>query len=221
MSDTNWRTWWEIHADPETFLRDQRPRTENVRQIVYELMKNILKPGALILDVACGAAVDYEPIAEMGFKWIGVDMTKKFIEYVFNKYGKNVSIYQMDVSQKINFKDQQFNLSYAKDLFEHLAPNQWKMVINEMWRVSGEYMILAFFKPPDEYPTDYHRVTKEENQETEGVYSNHYNRKQFLQYIKKLPGVHSVSIKENVLYRKQWDRSKGYSIWLVKRKETA
>lgn len=218
MKDETWRTWWEIHADPETFLREQLPRTKNVRQMVYEMMRSVLKPGASVLDVACGAGVDYAPITEMRFNWVGVDFTQKFVDYLHDKYEGKVNVYQMDVSQGIRFKDQQFNLSYAKDLFEHLAPQQWKRAISEMWRVSSEYMILAFFRPPDENPTDYRRVTEKENPNTAGVYSNHYNRKEFVDYIKNLPGFHSVSIKENILYRPKWGRPKGYSIWLVKRK---
>lgn len=217
--NSKWKDWWEDHADPETFLHEQLPRTENVRQIVYELMRSLLKPGALILDVACGAGVDYEPITEMGFNWVGVDFTKKFVDYIRDVYGGEANIYQMDVTQGINFKDQQFNLSYAKDLFEHLPPHQWRKVVSEVWRVSSDYMILAFFKPPDENPTEYHQVTKDENPGTEGVYSNHYNRKKFITRVKKLPGVHSVSIKENVLYRKRQTRPRGYSIWLVKRRK--
>ena len=43
MSEKRWRTWWEKHADPETFLQEQLPRTENVRPIIYAMMKKLLK----------------------------------------------------------------------------------------------------------------------------------------------------------------------------------
>lgn len=216
MSEPKWKTWWEEHADPEYFLRVQRPRTVSVRPIIYALMENVLKEGDRVLDVACGSAVDYEPIRDRGFLWTGVDMTKKFVNYVHDAY-KDAEMYQMDVSQGLKFRNQQFNLSYAKDLFEHLAPKQWKRVVSEMWRVSSNYMIIAFFKPPDGYPTDYHIVTEKENKETVGVYSNHYNKEEWIKFIQSLPNVHTISIKESIVYRRRWNRPKGYSVWLVKR----
>jgi len=213
-----WRTWWEEHADPASFLRVQLPRTASVRPIIYALMENALKKGDRVLDVACGSAVDYEPIRDMGFVWTGVDMTEKFVNYIRATY-EDAEIHQMDVSQGIKFHDQQFNLSYAKDLFEHLPPKQWKTVVSEMWRVSSDYMILSFFKPPDGRPTDYHIVTEEENKETAGVYSNHYNKEEWIKFIQSLPNVYTVSVKESVLYKKRWKRPKGYSVWLVKRQK--
>jgi ubiquinone/menaquinone biosynthesis C-methylase UbiE len=214
----NFRNWWRDHADPDTFLREQLPRTEAVRPIIYEMLRTLLKPGDWILDVACGPAIDYEPIRDMGFNWIGVDVTEKFVDYVIEKYGwGKVDIYEMDVSKGIDFANGNFEVSYAKDLFEHLGEGEWRTVVSEMWKVCSRYMILAFFKPPDENPTEYHVVTSEENPETAGVHSNHYSRKELLDYIRGLPRVHSVSIKENVVYRRRWIRPKGYSIWLVRR----
>ena len=217
MSKQKYKTWWEDHADPETFLQVQQPRTRNVRQIIYDMMNSVLDKGSSVLDVACGPAVDYKPITDMGFKWTGVDMTKKFVTYVRDTF--DADMHQMDVSRDLNFKTQQFTMSYAKDLFEHLGPSQWKGVVREMWRVSSEYMLLSFFKPPDENDTEYRKVTEEENSKTAGVYSNQYSRKEFVDYIRKMPEVHTVSIKESLLYRKRWTHPKGYSVWLVKRRE--
>jgi len=216
MSEPKWKTWWEDNADPESFLQVQMPRTRNVRRVIYDIMKNVLTPGASVLDVACGAAVDYTPITEMGFNWTGVDMTEKFVDYVRDTF--TADMHRMDVSQGLNFKTRQFNMSYAKDLFEHLPPNQWKAVITEMWRVSDEYMILSFFKPPGEAKTEYHIVTEEESPNTAGVYSNHYNRKELIDFIMSLPRFFTVSVKESLLYRQRWAHPKGYSIWLVKKR---
>lgn len=213
MSDTKYKTWWEDHADPESFLQVQSPRTRNVRRIIYDLMKSVLKPGDSVLDVACGPAVDYKPITEMGFNWTGVDMTEKFVNYVRDTY--DAEMHHMDVSYGLKFKNGVFTMSYAKDLFEHLAPDQWKKVVKEMWRVSEKYMLLSFFKPPDENETVYRTVTEGE---TAGVYSNQYSRKELVDYIRNMPGVNTVSVKESLLYKKRWVHPKGYSVWLVKRR---
>jgi len=217
MSEQKWKTWWEDHADPETFLQVQQPRTMMVRRIIYDMMKNILQPGESVLDVACGAAVDYSPITEMGFKWIGVDMTRKFVDYVRNTFG--AEMHHMDVSKGLKLKTKAVTMSYAKDLFEHLGPSEWKGVVREMWRVSDKYMVLSFFKPPDGKHTEYKKVTAKENPETAGVYSNNYNKEEWVSYLQGLPGVHTISVKESVMYRKRWAHPKGYSIWLVKRRD--
>ena len=215
-----WRHWWEEYADPETFLQEQLPRTENVRPVIYSIMKNVVRRRGSILDVGCGPAVDYEAIKDMGFEWTGIDFTPQFIEYVKTKYGGGANIKLMNAYKRLKFKDKKFNLTYAKDLFEHLPPDKWQKVVKGMWRVTKDYMLLAFFKPPDGEPTDYHIVTKEENSETYGVYSNHYNKDEWIEYIRgKLRGVEAISIKESIIYRKRWDRPKGYSIWLVKRRQ--
>jgi len=214
----DWKVWWEQHADPESFLQEQLPRTENVRTIVYAMMKNLVERGGIILDVGCGPAVDYEAIRNMDFRWTGIDMTLKFVEYVKKKYNKDADIRLMD-AERIWFKRQSFNLTYAKDLFEHLPPDKWQKVVKEMWRVSKDYMIIAFFRPPAGEPTEYRIVTEEDNAETCGVYSNHYNKEEWLEFLRDLPQAQSVSIKESIIYKKRWARPKGYSIWLIKRRK--
>jgi len=220
MPKERWKNWWEENADPETFLQEQLPRTENVRTIMYSMMKNILRRRGTVLDVGCGPGVDYEAIRDMGFSWTGIDFTPRFVEYVTRKYEQVARIYLMDATKRLRFRKQQFNLVYAKDLFEHLPPDKWRKTVLGMWRVTKDYMLLSFFKPPDGEPTDYHIVTEEENSETYGVYSNHYNKDDWINYIRgSLRGVESISIKESIIYRKRWDRPKGYSIWLIKRRE--
>ena len=216
VNEMKYKTWWEDHADPETFLQVQHPRTRNVRQIIYDTMKSVLKPEDSVLDVACGPAVDYNDITEMGFKWVGVDMTEKFVDYVRDTF--DAEMHHSDVSEGLNFKARQFTMSYAKDLFEHLAPNQWRKVVSSMWGVSDKYMLLSFFRPPNENETVYRKVTEEDNLATAGVYSNQYSRKELVNYIKKMNGVDTISIKESLLYKKHWKNPKGYSIWLVKRR---
>lgn len=218
MSDETWRTWWGGHADPETFLQVQSPRTQHVRGIIYDIMKNVLCEGDTVLDVGCGAAVDYEAVRDMGFDWSGMDMTEKFVRHVLKKYDGEAKMYHHDASEPLRLKRQQFNLTYAKHLFEHLAPHQWKKVVDEMWHVSSHYMILAFFHPPDSHQTDYHIVTKEENNQTHGVYSNHYNKDEWIDFLQGLSGAYKISVKESVIYKKQWKYPKGYSVWLIERR---
>ena len=218
MDEPKWRTWWEKHADPETFLQEQSPRTWHVRKIVYAMMKNILKRGDTVLDVGCGAAVDYEPIRDMGFDWSGVDMTESFVRHVLKKYDGTAKIYHRDASQPLRLKRQRFTLTYAKHLFEHLPPDQWKKIVKEMWRMSAHYMLLAFFHPPDSHPTDYHIVTEKENKLTYGVYSNHYNKEEWVEFLQSLNSAYKISVKESVIYKKQWKYPKGYSVWLIERR---
>jgi len=212
MKEETWKTWWEEHADPETFLQVQQPRTRNVRLIIYDMMKSILKPEDSILDVACGPARDYNAITEMGYKWVGVDMTTKFVNYVRDTYG--AEMHQMNVTEGLNFKRGEFTMSYAKDLFEHLEPNKWRKVVSDMWSVSKKYMLLSFFRPPNENETVYRTV---KTGGTAGVYSHQYSRKEFADYIRNMEGVDTVSIKESLLYKKKEALPRGYSIWLVKR----
>ena len=218
MSEQKHKTWWEEHADPETFLQEQSPRTWHVRGIVYAMMKNILKEGDTVLDVGCGAAVDYEPIRDMGFDWSGLDMTERFVLHVLNKYDGEAKIYQRDVSNSLRLNRQRFTLTYAKHLFEHLATDQWKKVVKEMWSVSTHYMLLVFFHPPDSHPTDYHIVTEEENKLTCGVYSNHYNKEELVELLQSLKSAYKISVKESIIYKKQWKYPKGYSVWLIERR---
>ena len=103
---------------------------QHIKSFVQEHCKSIL-------DCGCGIALDYEHYKDNGIRYVGVDITPKFLE-VAKKRGATT---RQGSILDLPFKDKSFDAVYCKDVLMHLLFNDWKRALNEMVRVSRKYVL--------------------------------------------------------------------------------
>jgi len=89
------------------------------------------------------------------------------------------------------FSDRSFDVTYCKDVLEHIPPNKMKEAVHEMWRVANKKMMIAFFLPPTDDP-------EEVRKQDQGFYYNRYNKQEFLGLLGELYRVGGVRVTENI-----------------------
>jgi len=183
----SWERWWA--NVPNDYMLAEVQRTHPIRS----LMAEEAKVGKNILDVACGQCISYPFFRVAGLKYVGLDLTKKFIESSRESY-PGIELHEASVLD-IPFSDASFDTVCCKDLLEHLAPEDISTAIREMWRVARLKLMIAFFLPPWKKPASIVLI--------DGLhgpyYHNQYNEHDIMTIIKDLEGLGEVDI--------QWIRS--------------
>ena len=182
-----WERYWE--KVPSMFMLNELQRAHPIRN----LMAEEAKIGNDVLDVACGQCISYSFFRMAGIKYVGIDITKKFIDSSRKVYPE-IETYEASALD-IPFPDASFDTVCCKDLLEHLAPEDVSTAIMEMWRVARLKLMIAFFLPPwDKQPAisliDGLHGT---------YYQNQYNERDILTVIEDLEDVGGIDI--------QWIRS--------------
>lgn len=181
---TNIDTAWE-KTKRKDFLREERQITHPIRKLILE---HAVKD--TVVDVGCASCIDYPMWRDAKYKYIGVDFTKKFLEYAHQLY-PGIKTVNSDASD-ISLPDGCCNTSYCKDLLEHLPPEKYIPVIDEMWRISKNVMMIGFYIAPKNKPTEYNIV--------KGLhYKNHYNKQEIIEKLESL-NPSKVEIIENIGY---------------------
>lgn len=171
--------------DPAGWLHGILQRTNPCRKIVWE---RILKTSQSALDVGCGSCVDYtEFFKDTKVKWAGLEITPKFVKACKEVYHANV---KLGDARNIPHLDESFDTVYCKDLFEHLEPDDWKIVAKEMVRVARKEVIIDFFHPPSTKPTRYRIGWKQ-------FWSNWYNERELLSYLNEI-GLELIKVHKNI-----------------------
>lgn len=172
--------WQEYPIDPALWQNEPNERAHPGRQKVYELVKEL---GAKsILEVACGIGVDYPRYKEAGITYLGVDVTPKFVE---EAQRRGVPAKVADARQ-LPFPDGSFDVVYAKDLFIHLPPEVWRIVLAEMTRVASKQVIIlddgwieqTEYRPCEKYYGAHDEILT--------FYNNRYGKKEVLEYAASL-----------------------------------
>ena len=165
--------------------------THPARMKVYEIASLF---GDSVLDVGCGPGVDYQGFIDLGMKYVGIDITKKFVDR-FKELHPRADV-RHHSSLSIPFQDEEFSIVYSGGMIQHMHPKDYPKAMKEMWRVCSRVLILttsmAFTKKHDV-------IQMASNGK---VYDNHYGMVSFLEIVHALPRFEDVSFHENIKHVK-------------------
>lgn len=153
------------------------------RAVVYEwLEKQVLeletKP--TLLDVPCGAGVDYKVLSSL-CGYTGMDKTHSIVQAMKKNYPE-ADILQGDI-REIPAKDESYDYVHARAIFEHLCDlEDTKTAMKECYRVAKKGCIFAFFLP----------LGAEENIRWNGAYYNNIYKKSDVEEVIKSLGAKTV-----------------------------
>lgn len=126
--------WQQLPCTVEEWQADDRQLNYKARPEVAELVKTTSRS---ILDVGCGIGLDYWFYKDTGVKYLGVDVTPKFVEEAKRR---GVPC-QLGNVLKLPFKKDSWDTVYCKDLLIHLPPGKWRTALSEMVRVARKQVI--------------------------------------------------------------------------------
>ncbi|HEV8341069.1 MAG TPA: class I SAM-dependent methyltransferase [Candidatus Binatia bacterium] len=138
------RNEWQKWGDKKIrgFLRSEQegidsPSRRKIREILLQF------PGATLLDVACGPAVELEGYKRHGVDvdYTGMDATAKMIDYALQIFPQGK--FRLGDITNIDAADNSFDLVLARHIFEHLP--HYREGLNECLRVAKRAVIVNFF----------------------------------------------------------------------------
>lgn len=168
------------------FLREERQINHPIRKMMVE--RGV---GKTVLDGGCASCISYPFWKAAGFKYTGIDFTPKFLKRARELY-PGIDVIGGDLND-IPFGDKYFNTTVNKDIWEHLPPEKYMAVCNEMWRVTENRMMVAFYIAPTDKPTKYELVDNLH-------YKNHYNKGEVMSLLFSLEDARITDIIEDIGY---------------------
>ena len=182
-------TWWQKASD--NFLRNRASQHENPsRKAIHEVVS---RSGAKsVLETACATAIDYPRYKESGHQWSGLDITEKFLARA-RELHPDIDVKHGSVLEA-PFADNSFDFVYCKDLLEHLALEDYKKVVSEMFRMCRIGIAIALFIPLAE-KTEYLTVKRRWPRrifDRRIYYKNTYGREELLGVLSKLGRVEEI-----------------------------
>lgn len=179
-----WERWWENL--PHDHMLSEVQQTHPIRR----LMAEEAKIGGNVLDVACGQCMSYPFFRIADLRYVGLDITKKFIDASRERY-PGIELYEAN-ALNMPFGNASFDTVCCKDLLEHLKPEDVQPLIREMWRVTKLKMMIGFFLPPWDKPNHIDLV---EGHGQFPFYNNRYNKHDIMAIIEDLKDIDEVDIK--------------------------
>ena len=177
------RFWERVH--PDYFRSPEQVEHPARKRIVEEASK----VGSSALDIGCDSCVDYPLFKRAGMSYTGIDITEHFIERAKELYpGIDARV---GTAYNLQFPDVSYDSVYCKDLLEHLPPDGYKKVLREMWRVTRKLMMISFYLPTKDSPTEYHLTAS-------GYYSQSYNEREIVGFIMDLENFGGLEIDRSV-----------------------
>lgn len=102
-----------------------------------------LRPGDLILDVGCGAAIKTKYIVERGFKAVGIDFSEEMVKLA-RQYLPTADFYVKDINEPLHFSTT-FEGIFAQAILLHTpkvkVPETLKNLLNNL--KPGGYLFLG------------------------------------------------------------------------------
>ena len=143
--------------------------------------------GNSILDVGCATCNLYLSCKDNNLTYTGLDSIKKFLNHAKQLYpGINV---RLGTVLDLPFRDKFFDVIIAKDLLEHLHPDDTELAISEMMRVAKKRVLISFFKKPNPKAT---RITGSKDDH----FSIRHNSRALKEWIEKKERFKSLTIHE-------------------------
>lgn len=145
-SETSWTERWQL-CEASPFSRDfnRNVQAQMTHPTRPTLLRLAAEAGETVLDVACASCIDYDYILNLNLplKYAGIDITPKFVEHAKTLHP------ELDVrvgdARSLPYDDEAFDVAYCKDLLGHFPPDEWKLAVQEMWRVAKKRMMFAEF----------------------------------------------------------------------------
>ena len=104
-----------------------------------EEIVNYLKNDSKILELGAGQGQDSRYFAEKGFDVISSDISKEAlkinIEKVSAKFKDRIKVIELDMTKRLPFFDNKFDVVYAHLSFHYFDSNKTKQILNEIYRV--------------------------------------------------------------------------------------
>jgi len=126
--------WQKMPGNPLTWQNTQEQVNHKGRAWIADHIK---KTSRSVLDIGCGIGLDYDHYRGSDIRYLGVDITPKFVEAAKQRGAP------AEVGDVLNlrFKDESFDTIYCKDLLIHLQPGEWRRALKEMARVAKKQII--------------------------------------------------------------------------------
>ena len=150
MNEEKWNKFWK---------RGDVGVTPTRRNLFKRFKKIELPENAKILDVGCGSGTLAHFWKEQGYNITGVDISAKSLGIT---RGKGVYCVEGDVTKRLPFDDNTFDLVYSDGLLEHFVDPEH--VLEEIFRVTKRYVLTmlprislynwvhnVILRPPKEY----------------------------------------------------------------------
>jgi len=180
---TEMESAWERKME-SYFLRTPKQINHPIRKMIIERGM-----GKTVLDGGCASCIDYPLWKERGFKYTGLDFTPRFLKYAKELYPE-INVVGGDLAN-IPFGNKSFHTSVNKDIWEHQPPEKYIAVCNEVWRVTENRMMIAFYLAPWDEPTKYELVD-------DLFYKNHYNKQDVMVLLNSLDDARITDIIEEI-----------------------
>jgi len=170
--------WKEWNRDKiRNFLTSEREGIESrSRKKIREILSEF--PGASLLDVACGPAIELDGYKKYGLNinCTGMDFAENMIDVAKSKHpGETFLLGDINA---IPFDGDSFDIVLARHIFEHLP--HYRKPLAECIRVARKMVIVNFFIQLNDTQND-EITTRGGN-----IYNNSYSRKKFENFIKGL-----------------------------------
>lgn len=195
LSKREWEKWWERNTEkdfPRGYVKRWKGETISYRESpVRSIIRTEGLEGYNVLDVGCASCIDYEYFKNTGVKYVGVDLTRRYLDAAKELYPE-IEVYEANVVHGLPFEDGSFDMVYLKSVLEHLHPEEWRKAIDNAWRIARKKLMLIFFIPPvNEFPVYEYKE--------EGFWNNRLDKRELLSHLKSLEGYDGYKLYENVI----------------------
>ncbi|MBT3382142.1 MAG: class I SAM-dependent methyltransferase [Prolixibacteraceae bacterium] len=116
-----------------------------------KLIKNNIRAGETVLDVACGTGALVFDLAEKAKKVVGVDFSESMLKAAQREQKKrgiqNIEFITADASQLTVFSDKEFDVVTLSMALHQFDPGLHSPILNEMKRVSKKIIIVDYAAP--------------------------------------------------------------------------
>lgn len=138
-----WETWW-INEAPDNFPRNlENVDATPIRKLIAREARRV---GGSVLEVGCASCVDYPLYKRLGLRYMGVDISHRFLEHARQLY-PDVDVREASILD-LPFVDDCFDVSYVKSVICHLHPDEWREALKELWRTASRRMMVAWYVNP-------------------------------------------------------------------------
>lgn len=173
----------------EGFLRNHGTGTNNRgRWALAKILQSYEYP--VVVDAACGTAVNYEVFKQAGikFRYLGIDRTKGMLDEAKRRY-PDITVMQGYV-QELPIRDEGVDIVIMRHILEHLQEGYEEAVIEGL-RAAEKELVVVFFLDPHDGPEDnFSESDPDENGCT--YFWNTYSWPKFMNFVSEL-GVRVVT----------------------------
>lgn len=207
MSKTYWdETYWEKHLKEDDL--------ENVEEIWIKKYEDVLPKEGKVLDLGCGIGQYSRYFLDRGYDVTASDISKKALEYLSNKI-PNIEVIQQDMSEKLKFKDNEFDIVFANLSIHFFSKSETEKLIAEIKRIlkPGGYFVGSVNSTSAyEYIKDHVTEIEENYYDSKGRYVRLWNEEQFEYFFKDFE-----KVLLNEVIEKRWDKQKNMWEFIYKK----